>query len=93
MNSIELKSDLYKLIDKVNDATILNAIKAILVKQVSDTDFWDDLIAGQIPKAIDELSASILGWVNHVRYGDTCGIRKAMLSKVKRTTKVVSTNG
>ena len=43
MNSTELKSDLHNLIDQVNDATILNAIKAILAKQVSDTDFWDDL--------------------------------------------------
>jgi len=43
MNSTELKSDLHNLIDKVNDATILNAIRAILAKQVSDTDFWNDL--------------------------------------------------
>lgn len=43
MNTIELKSDLHNLIDKVNDVNILNAIKAILSKQVSDVDFWDEL--------------------------------------------------
>ncbi len=43
MNTIELKSDLHSLIDKVNDATILNAIKAILSKQVREGDFWDEL--------------------------------------------------
>jgi predicted transcriptional regulator len=43
MNTIELKSDLHNLIDRVNDATILNAIKAILSKQVSKVDFWDEL--------------------------------------------------
>lgn len=43
MNSLELKSDLHNLIDRVNDVTILNAIKAILNKQVSEVDFWDEL--------------------------------------------------
>ena len=43
MNIIELKSDLHSLIDKVNDATILNVIKAILSKQVGERDFWDGL--------------------------------------------------
>ena len=45
MNPIELKSDLHNLIDRVNDITILNAIKAILSKQVGDVDFWDELPA------------------------------------------------
>lgn len=43
MNTIELKSDLHSLIDKVNDTTILNTIKAILCKQVNEGDFWDEL--------------------------------------------------
>ena len=34
--------------------------------------------AGQIP--LDAVSASVLGWVNHVRYGNTIGLRKALLS-------------
>ena len=44
MDTIELKLDLHHLIDKVNDITILNAIKTILSNQASDVDFWDDLL-------------------------------------------------
>ena len=43
MNTIELKSDLHSLIDRVNDLTILNAIKDILSTQVKENDFWDEL--------------------------------------------------
>lgn len=43
MNEIELKSDLHSLIDKVNDMTILNAIKVILSAQVKENDFWEEL--------------------------------------------------
>ena len=45
MNVVELKSDLHKLIDKINDTNILNAIKVILSKQAkeSESDWWDEL--------------------------------------------------
>jgi len=43
MDAIEIKSDLHSLIDKVNDISLLNALKTILIKQTSETDFWDDL--------------------------------------------------
>ncbi len=43
MDAIELKSDLHKLIDKVNDMSILNAIKIILNKQTLEVDFWEEL--------------------------------------------------
>ena len=43
MNVIELKSDLHSLIDKVNDTTILNAIKVILSTQVKENDSWEEL--------------------------------------------------
>ncbi len=43
MNNVELKSDLHNLIDKVEDTTILNAIRAILSKEVKEGDFWDEL--------------------------------------------------
>ena len=33
---------------------------------------------GQIP--FDEMSASVHGWINHVRYANTIGLRKALLS-------------
>ena len=43
MNAIELKSDLHELIDRVNDMSMLNAIKTILSKQTSESDFWEEL--------------------------------------------------
>ena len=43
MNTLELKSDLHNLIDKVEDTTILNAIRAILSKEVREEDSWDEL--------------------------------------------------
>jgi len=43
MNAIELRSDLHKLIDRVNDMSVLSAIKTILSKQASESDFWEEL--------------------------------------------------
>jgi hypothetical protein len=43
MDAVKLKSDLHSLIDKVNDISLLNAIKTILSKQADQADFWDDL--------------------------------------------------
>lgn len=42
MNTDELKSHLHSLIDKVEDPKILNALRAILSKEVRG-DFWDEL--------------------------------------------------
>jgi len=44
--TIEVKSDIYKLIDSVNDIDILYAIKILLQKQQSnsvESDFWDEI--------------------------------------------------
>jgi hypothetical protein len=35
--------------------------------------------AGDIPSA--QVTASVRGWVNHVRFGNTVGLRKAVLGK------------
>ena len=43
MNAMDLKSDLHSLIDRVNDTTILNAIKAILSAQLKENDLWEEL--------------------------------------------------
>ena len=43
MDALELKSDLHKLIDKINDLTVLNAVKVILSRQADISDFWDEL--------------------------------------------------
>jgi hypothetical protein len=38
-----------------------------------------DLAASRI--ALEELHASVRGWINHARYGDTWGLRRAILSQ------------
>lgn len=44
MNVLELKSDLHHLIDKINDKSILNAVRTILSKQAEkSTDWWDEI--------------------------------------------------
>ena len=43
MDALELKSDLHKLIDKINDISVLNAVKVILSRQTEISDFWEDL--------------------------------------------------
>jgi len=36
--------------------------------------------AGELDRA--QVMASVLGWVNHARYGDTWGLRRAILNEV-----------
>jgi hypothetical protein len=43
MNTVDLKSDLHCLIDRVNDTTIFNAIKAILNAHLKENDLWKEL--------------------------------------------------
>ena len=46
MSTIELKSDILKLINLIEDESFLLAIRILLLKQVPNTetkDFWDDL--------------------------------------------------
>jgi len=38
---------------------------------------------GEIP--LEDVNASVLGWVNHLRYGNTVGLRKAVLSSQRIT--------
>ncbi len=37
--------------------------------------------AGKIP--LENVTASVQGWVNHVRYANTVGLRKSILGKLK----------
>lgn len=39
-------------------------------------DYADGLIS------FDQLTASVQGWVNHARYGNTVGLRKAVLTRL-----------
>lgn len=34
--------------------------------------------------SIDQITESVRGWINHVRYGNTVGLRKAILCRAKR---------
>lgn len=57
MNTITLKSDLHRLIDKVNDVDILKAVKIILAKESNNRPDWADSLNNTL-KA--ELEKSIL---------------------------------
>ena len=46
METIELKGDIFNLLEKVNDINILKGIKILLTKQIETpkvVDFWDEL--------------------------------------------------
>ena len=46
MSTIEIKSDILKLINLIEDESFLYAIRILLLKQVPNTetkDFWDEL--------------------------------------------------
>lgn len=46
METAELKVDIFHLLDRINDRSILTAIKTLLSKQIKQTeilDFWDEL--------------------------------------------------
>lgn len=62
MSVIEIKSDLHRLIDDVQDAAVLEAIHTILEKQSSwEKDFWLSLSNGQkmdIESGLTDLAAS-----------------------------------
>jgi len=45
MNTVEIKTDLHQLIDKINDVSILNAVKVLLSKGEAETDWWDEISA------------------------------------------------
>jgi hypothetical protein len=40
----------------------------------------DDYADGRIP--LERVTASVQGWANHARYGDTLGLRRALLESV-----------
>ena len=41
-----------------------------------------DFAGGSVP--LSKVSATVLGWVNHTRYGNTVGLRKAVQGKALR---------
>jgi predicted transcriptional regulator len=61
MTTLELKSDLHLLIDRISDSSVLEAYHTLLKREVKGVgDFWDELTNAQkedIQAGIDDLKA------------------------------------
>ncbi|GAB2581510.1 hypothetical protein [Spirosoma areae] len=62
MNTIELKTNLHRLIDQLNDNVVLQAHLTLLSREVAQQsdDFWDDLSPNQqasINRGLADLAA------------------------------------
>jgi len=61
MTTIELKSNLHLLIDRISDNSVLEAYHTLLKREVKESgDFWDELSNAQkedIKAGIDDLKA------------------------------------
>ena len=72
METIELKKDIHKIVDNIDDSSILNAIKILLYSQIpqnTNVDFWDELpenVKGSINKGIEQAENNILTSHNEV---------------------------
>ena len=72
METKELKKDIHKIVDKINDNNVLNAIRILLYNQISQTenvDFWDELpenVKDSINKGIGQAENNILTPHNEV---------------------------
>ena len=59
MTTIELKSDLHLLIDRISDSNVLEAYHTLLKREVKEVgDFWDELTNAQkedVQAGIDDL--------------------------------------
>jgi hypothetical protein len=54
MKAIELKSDLHRLVDKVNDIDILKAVRIILVKESEHKHDWADTLSDSLKAELEE---------------------------------------
>lgn len=54
MNALELKSDLHRLIDKINDVSILNAVKVLLAKESAIEEDWADSLSEDQKSELEE---------------------------------------
>jgi len=75
METFELKTNIFQLIDKLEDTDILNAINTLLEKQFAKPntqDFWNDLpqkIRNAIKTSVNEADAGKLIAHNQVMQG------------------------
>jgi hypothetical protein len=54
MKAIELKSDLHRLVDKVNDIDILKAVRIILAKESEHKLDWADTLNNSLKAELEE---------------------------------------
>jgi predicted transcriptional regulator len=54
INTIELRSDIHHLIDKVNDVDILQAVKIILAKETKSRPDWADTLSNTLKVELEE---------------------------------------
>jgi predicted transcriptional regulator len=43
MNAIELKTDLHRLIENIDDVNVLEAVRVLLASQIPATDWWYEI--------------------------------------------------
>ena len=59
MTTLELKSDLHLLVDRISDSTVLETFHTLLSREVNEAnDFWDELTKSQkldIQEGIEDL--------------------------------------
>lgn len=54
MNTSEIKADLHILIENINDATILNAVRTILSKQSKRKTDWADELSDELRAELEK---------------------------------------
>lgn len=54
MDTVEIKTDLHRLIDKINDVSILNAIKVILSKESKAESDWAYSLSNDLKTELEE---------------------------------------
>ena len=83
MSTVELKSNLYKLIDSINDSKTLNAIYTLLSKKEAKNIDWWDGISSKEKAAIEEgLAQAERGEV--VSHEDVMKASHKLISKYKK---------
>jgi len=79
MENLEIKTDLYRLIDSVDDLKVLEAMKVLLKSQVDEKDFWDYLPESQ--------KRSIERGIEQAERGETLAHEEVMKKYEKWLTK------
>jgi len=86
MSTAELKSNLYKLIESINDSKTLNAIYALITeKKKQEIDWWDELTEEQkvgIERGLKDIKAGRV-----YTHEQVIAKSKTVISRYKKSTK------